>query len=70
MGEVNLVEPGRIEATWAMEDVIRYTPGGELAGFNGYGHYHDIYVFDGSRWLIESMVLTRLLISPLWAPKN
>jgi hypothetical protein len=65
MAEINLVAPNRIEAIWAMEDVLRYPPGGPVAGFNGYGHYHDSYVFEDGRWLIESVTLKRLLISPI-----
>ena len=60
-----MTEPGRISATWAMEDIIRYPPNWPLAGFNGYGHYHDSYVLEDGRWLIESVTLKRLLVRPL-----
>jgi hypothetical protein len=65
MGEMVMTEPGRISATWAMEDIIRYPPNWPLAGFNGYGHYHDSYVLEDGRWLIESVTLKRLLVRPL-----
>jgi len=65
MSETVMTAPDRITATWAMEDVIRYPPNWPVTGFNGYGHYHDSYVFENGQWLIESVTLTRLLIRPL-----
>lgn len=65
MAEMEMAGPGRVTAIWAMEDVIRYPEGWPVAGFNGYGHYHDSYVFESGRWLIESVTLKRLLIQPV-----
>jgi hypothetical protein len=68
MAELEMVEPTRVRAIWAMEDVLRYPPGGALAGFHGYGHYHDVYVYDRGRWLIENVTLKRLMITPVFNP--
>jgi len=65
MAEVQIVEPGRIRAIWAMEDVIRYGEGRPIAGFNGYGHYHDTYIFEDGRWLIDRVTLKRLHLDPI-----
>jgi hypothetical protein len=65
MAECEMVGPDRISVIWAMEDVIHYPAGRPVAGFHGYGHYHDLYVRQDGQWLIESVVLKRLLISPI-----
>jgi len=65
MGEIDLAAPGRVNAIWAMEDVIRYPAGAPIVGFHGYGHYHDTYVLDGGTWRIQRLKLTRLLMSPV-----
>jgi len=65
MGEMEMIGPGRIRAIWAMEDVIRYPQGRPIAGFNGYGHYHDTYVLEDGCWLIESVRLERLHLDPV-----
>jgi len=65
MVEISEIEPGRLRATWAMEDMIRYPAGRPLAGFYGYGHYHDTYVFRDGRWFIDSVRLARLHVTPL-----
>jgi len=67
MGEVAEAEDGAIAATWAMEDRIRFPADapGPIAGFNGFGHYHDRYVLTDAGWRIASVALSRLLIEPV-----
>jgi len=65
MSEMEFIEPGRIRAIWAMEDVIRYPNGRSVAGFNGYGHYYDTYIFEDGQWRIESVSLKRLHLDPI-----
>ena len=66
MSEMEMIEPTRIRATWAMEDVLRYTADDPrpISGFNGYGHYHETYVLIDGRWHIEKITLKRLLMLP------
>jgi hypothetical protein len=65
MGEIVIDSPATAHGIWAMEDVLRYSRGAPVAGFHGYGHYHETYSRDDGRWRIRSMKLTRLLIVPV-----
>ena len=67
MGEFEILEPDRVKAIWAMQDIIRYPEGAPtpIKGFDGFGHYEDHYVLRGGHWLIESVRLTRLVLLPV-----
>jgi hypothetical protein len=60
MPEIEIVDAEHASAIWAMEDVLRWPPGGQISAMRGYGHYHESYRKVGGRWLIESLRLTRL----------
>ena len=72
MGEFTFRGKGCIEAIWAMEDRIRYPAGASapIAGFNGYGHYHDTYVRAGDEWGIARVELRRLMVEPVGWPNG
>jgi len=49
------VTPERVEAIWAMEDIVRM-PGFHL---EGRGHYNETYIVEDGAWRIASLHLTR-----------
>jgi len=65
MPEFAVQSPNEICATWAMTDVIRYPPGRPVAGFHGFGHYHDTYVLTEQGWSIREIVLKRLTVKAI-----
>jgi len=60
--EIDITSDDTAEATWGMEDLIRWDDGASapLRSLHGYGHYHETYVRQGDRWYIKSLRLTRL----------
>ena len=60
--EIEVTSPTRATGVWAMEDMLRWPAGAPIRSLHGYGHYHDTYENDGSRWLIRSLRLTRLRV--------
>ena len=72
MPEVEFVSPERVAVIWAMQDIIRYPVGAPtpVPSFNGYGHYHDVYVKRGGQWRIESVKLVRLTLIPVFVSGN
>ena len=63
MPEIEIEEPNRATAIWAMTDA-RYFPLDEerapAATLIGAGHYHESYIRCDGRWLIDRLSLTRL----------
>jgi SnoaL-like domain len=55
--EIELTSPTTATGIWALEDVVRLSPGLNL---RGYGHYHETYEKIDGRWLIRTSTLTRL----------
>jgi SnoaL-like domain len=58
--EVELTSPTTATGVWAMEDRIWWPEGSPASHLHGYGHYTETYEKTGGRWLIKTMVLTRL----------
>ena len=60
MPEIEVIDSGRVNATWSMEDRLLVNdpsqPGFSLYGF---GHYHDHYVLE-EKWRIKRIELVRL----------
>jgi len=65
MPELEQVSANEIRGIWSMVDVIRYPPGRPVAGFHGYGHYHDTYLRTDDGWKIAHLELRRLLVEPI-----
>lgn len=65
MPEMVVVAPDEITAIWSMTDVIRYPVGRPVAGFNGYGHYHDTYRLCDGTWKIAHLTLKRITVTPI-----
>jgi hypothetical protein len=62
MPEIDVTSPTTATGVWAMEDVLRWPPGGPLTSMHGWGHYHETYVKQDGRWLIQTLSLTRLRV--------
>jgi uncharacterized protein (TIGR02246 family) len=58
--EIELTSPATASGIWAMEDHLRFPPGGPVGELHGYGHYHETYVKLDSKWRIKSTKLVRL----------
>jgi len=58
--EIEVTEPGSATAIWAMQDTLWFPEDAELAGYDGFGHYHDSYILDDGQWRIARARLTRL----------
>ncbi len=66
MPEMVMSMPDEITAIWSMADIIRYPAGRPVAGFNGYGHYHDTYRrLDNGSWKIARLTLKRITVIPI-----
>ncbi|MEO3748043.1 nuclear transport factor 2 family protein [Plantactinospora sp. B5E13] len=69
--EIEITGPDTASGIWAMEDLLTF-PVGENApqGHNGYGQYRETYRKVDGRWLIDTLLLTRLRMDPLenWTP--
>ncbi len=54
---------GRVEAIWAMDDLIIFPEGAPFRRLRGWGHYHDVYAPGGKNgWVIVAMKLSRLRV--------
>lgn len=68
MPEIILTASDRASGIWAMEDRIQFpkdrpSPFGATR-FLGRGHYHDTYVKVNNDWLIDTLRLERLFVTP------
>jgi hypothetical protein len=62
MPEIDVTSPTTATGVWAMEDVLRWPPGGPIADMHGWGHYHETYVKGDGGWRIQTLTLTRLRV--------
>ncbi len=62
MPEIELVSESEARGVWAMEDLLVFPAGAELAQLRGYGHYHETYVRGADGWKIRTMRLSRLRV--------
>jgi hypothetical protein len=62
MPEIELTGPDTARGVWAMEDMLRWPPGGPIAELHGYGHYHEEYTRVDGEWRIAHIKLTRLRV--------
>jgi hypothetical protein len=62
MPEIEITSPSTARGIWAMEDIIRYSPGHALKTLIGYGHYHETYERIDGKWHIKTLKLTRLRV--------
>ncbi len=58
--EIEITSPTTATGIWAMEDLLRFPPGGPIAELHGYGHYHERYAKLDDGWRIASTKLVRL----------
>lgn len=67
MPEITITGADTATGIWAMFDYVEWPApdGGARAGLQGYGHYIEEYVRDGSDWRIARLRLERLRIDPL-----
>jgi len=61
MPELDVTSATTATGIWAMEDHLRWPPGG-LGEMHGYGHYHETYVKVDGAWRIKTLTLTRLRV--------
>ena len=62
MPEIDVTSPTTATGVWAMEDVLRWPPGGPMTDMHGCGHYHETYVKGDGGWRIQTLTLTRLRV--------
>jgi protein-tyrosine-phosphatase len=62
MAEVELTSPSLARAIFAMEDLIFWPPDSPYELMHGWGHYHETYEKIDGKWLIKTLVLTRLRV--------
>lgn len=65
--EIELTSEMTATGVWALQDVVRLSPGINLLG---HGHYHETYEKVDGRWLIKTSTLTRLredVFNPLFS---
>ena len=60
MPEIENTSPTTAAGVWAMEDRLRWPPGGPIASMHGWGHYHETYECLDGEWRIATLRLTRL----------
>jgi hypothetical protein len=60
--EIEITSSTTARGIWAMEDRLRWPPGGRFATLDGYGHYHETYEKIAGKWKIKSSKLTRLRV--------
>jgi len=65
--EITITGADTARATWAMEDFVRVTVGGEPLAFHGFGHYHEEYVRTAAGWRVRRSVERRLRVDPIEA---
>ena len=56
MGEINIESETSAKGVWALEDMLHYSAGAPVAGFRGYGHYHESYVCEDGEWRSRSSI--------------
>ena len=62
MPEIEVTSPTTAKGIWSMEDLIWWPEGSKRKTLHGMGHYHETYEKIGGRWLIKTLVLTRLRV--------
>jgi hypothetical protein len=62
MAEVEIISPSSARAIFAMEDLVYWPPEAPFELMHGWGHYHETYGKIDNRWLIKTLVLTRLRV--------
>jgi len=70
MPELEILSAVAARGIWAMEDLILYGKDAPVAGFRGYGHYHETYTKLQGRWRIQTVLLERLDIRPIAHPRD
>jgi hypothetical protein len=60
--EIEITSPTTARGVWAMEDLIRWPPGGPISAMHGWGHYSESYIKLPEGWRISSLTLTRLRV--------
>jgi uncharacterized protein (TIGR02246 family) len=60
MPEIDITSPTTATAIWAMEDLLRWPPGGPRRSQHGWGHYRETYEKVDGQWRIRTSVLTKL----------
>jgi len=63
--EIEIVGPDSARGWWALFDHIEYPDRETDRGLVGYGHYEETYRKVERRWLISSLILTRVFRRPL-----
>lgn len=56
---IDVVDNDTARAVWPFKDIIHFPDDAPLARVHGWGHYHEVYVREGDRWLIAELRLTR-----------
>jgi hypothetical protein len=71
--EIEIESPRSAHGIWGMEDKIYWSTEAAAAGgiefLNGFGHYHEDYVYRDGRWLFQRLKLTRLRVDKRSAPR-
>jgi uncharacterized protein (TIGR02246 family) len=69
MPEIELVDDTHARGLWAMFDYVEWPKhdDGTRIGLQGYGHYHEEYVYEDGEWRIAHTRLVRLRVDWLGA---
>jgi uncharacterized protein (TIGR02246 family) len=59
MPEIEITSPTTATGIWSMEDMLRWSDGSEMHGFD---HYHETYEKVDGQWRIKSTTLSRLRV--------
>ena len=62
MPEIVITSADTATGIWAMEDRLRWPPGGPLVAMHGWGHYHETYARSNGEWRIQTTTLRRLRV--------
>jgi hypothetical protein len=62
MPEIEVTSSTSAKGIWSMEDLIWWPEGSRRKTMHGMGHYHETYEKIDGRWLIKSLLLTRLRV--------
>ncbi len=62
MAEVEITSTSTARGIFAMEDLIFWPPDSPYELMHGWGHYHETYKKIDGKWLIQTLVLTRLRV--------
>jgi hypothetical protein len=63
MPEIEVLSPIAAKGVWAMSDIVEFADGKPFKRLSGAGHYHETYVLEGGRWMINSLRLSRLCVT-------